>query len=174
MSNVIDFKSRQKLNLDSNLASNLARGETPAEIIDLTEKRSAIIASERRQVRRTILREFLSAFVLVPRRGLLKIDLYDISENGLSFDTDRAGGQYAVGEEIAMRVYLAQDTYFPFTVKIANVRVIEDEGTFRHGVIFQKESLNSDALTHFVRFIESVSASLQTDRGDIIASSIVR
>jgi hypothetical protein len=69
---------------------------------------------------------------------------------------------------------LAQDTYFPFTVKVANVRVIEDEDSLRHGVIFQKESLNSEALTHFVRFLESVSASLQTDRGDIIASSLTR
>ena len=170
MSNVIDFKSRQKLTSTSNLAT----GVEPAAVIDIVGKRSEIIESERRQVRRTILSEFLSAFVLVPRRGLLKINLYDISENGLSFDVEKSSGQFAIGEEIAMRVYLAQDTYFPFTVKVANVRLIEDEDSLRHGVIFQKESLNSDALTHFVRFLESVSASLQTDRGDIIASSLVR
>ena len=170
MSNVIDFKSRQKLNATG--AAVTHAGDAP--VIDMTEKRNEIINSERRRVRRTILSEFLSAFVLVPRRGLMKVNLYDISENGLAFETDLEAGRFQAGEELAMRVYLSNDTYFAFTIDVANVREIGDESTYRHGAVFRKDSMNQEALTHFVRFVESVSASLQTDRGDIVVSSLAR
>ena len=168
MKNVIEFRGRRK-------ETTTARGtHATAEVIDMTEKRNEILSAERRQVRRTILQEFLGTFALVPRRGLMRVNLYDISENGLSFDVDAAAGKFIVGEEVAMRVYLAHETYFPFTVKVSNVREIADENTFRHGVNFQKDTLNAEALRHFTRFLESVSASLQTDNGDIIASTLVR
>ena len=32
--------------------------------------------------------------------------------------------------------------------------------------------MNEDALKHFVRFIESVSASLRTDSGDVMVSNL--
>lgn len=168
MKNVIEFKGRRKEN------TSTTRAHAPAEVIDMTEKRNEILSQERRQVRRTILREFLGTFALVPRKGLMRVNLYDISENGLSFDVDVAAGKFMVGEEVAIRIYLSQETYFPFTVKVSNVRHLVDEGTFRHGVNLQKDTLNGEALLHFTRFLESVSASLQTDRGDIIASTLVR
>ena len=146
----------------------------PAAVIDMTEKRNEILNQERRQVKRTILSEFVGAFVLIPRKGLLKVNLYDISENGLAFDVEAEAGHFALGEEVAMRVYLNQQTYFPFVVRIQNVRAEEEEGNFRHGANFQKGTMNEEALHHFVKFIETVSASLQSDGGDIMVSSIAR
>jgi hypothetical protein len=125
-------------------------------------------------VKRTILSEFIGAFALVPRKGLLKVALFDISDNGLAFDVSEAAGHFSVGEEVAMRVYLNQQTYFPFVVKIQNIRGIDDEATFRHGAGFVKGTINDEALHHFVRFIETVSAQLQTDKGDLKVSSSVR
>lgn len=146
----------------------------PAAVIDMTEKRNEILNEERRQVKRTILSEFVGAFVLIPQKGLFKVNLYDISENGLAFDVEAEAGHFALGEEVAMRVYLNQQTYFPFVIRIQNVRAIEEEDTFRHGANFLKGTMNEEALHHFVKFIETVSASLQSDGGDIMVSSIAR
>ena len=37
-----------------------------------------------------------------------------------------------------------------------------------------KDSANQEALEHFIRFMESVSASLKTDHGDVIVSNLDR
>ena len=71
-----------------------------------------------------------------------------------------------------MRVYLSQDTYFPFIVKIQNFRVLNGEGSCRHGANFIKGTVNDEALFHFVKFIETVSASLEKDSGDIMVSGL--
>ena len=145
-----------------------------APVIDMTEKRNEILSQERRKVKRTLLSEFVGAFVLVPAKGLMKVTLYDISENGLSFDVEEVAGHFALGEEVAMRVYLNQQTYFPFVTTIQNIRTIADENVYRHGVNFVKGTINDEALFHFVKFIETVSASLHGDEGDIVVSNLTR
>ncbi|MBX3021559.1 MAG: PilZ domain-containing protein [Bdellovibrionales bacterium] len=172
MKNVIDLTRRLKKESKSKAAKG--KGTTAAAVIDMTEKRAEIIEQERRQTKRTILSEFIGAFALVPRKGLLKVNLYDISENGMGFDVSEAAGHFSVGEEVAMRVYLNHETYFSFVVKIQNIRGIDDEMTYRHGGAFVKGSINDEALHHFVRFVETVSAILQIDHGDLQVSSVVR
>lgn len=138
----------------------------------MTEARQEILSRDRRDVKRTILTEFVGAFVVLPEKGLLKAALYDISDNGLSFDLELMEGGFVAGEEVAMRVYLNHTTYFPFTIRISHSRAVEDEGVVRHGAGFVKGSMNDVALHHFVKFIENVSASLKTDSGDIVVSHI--
>jgi hypothetical protein len=176
MKNVIDLTGRLGKS-DATEAAKKAKAKgkkSDAPVIDMTEKRAEIISQERRKVKRTILAEFIGAFTLVPRKGLLKVTLYDISDNGLAFDVSENAGHFSVGEEVAMRVYLNQQTYFPFVVKIQNIRGIEDENTFRHGANFVRGTINDVALHHFVRFIETVSASLEVDNGDLQVNSVVR
>lgn len=141
-------------------------------MLNITEARQEILSRDRRNVKRTILTEFVGAFSVLPEKGLMKVSLYDISDNGLAFDLPLEGGGFAHGEEVAMRVYLNHSTYFPFTVTVSNVRAIEDEGVVRHGATFVKGSMNDVALHHFVRFIENVSASLKKDSGDVLVSNI--
>ena len=170
--NVIDFKARRNLRKK---AANPAGGLTPtakAPVVDMTERRAERLMQDRRKVRRTILTEFIGAHVVVPREGLMKVSLYDVSEDGLSFDLGSEAGGFQAGEEIAMRVYLNYETYFPFLVKVHHVRSIDDEGVFRHGATFVKGTVNEEALHHFVRFIETVSASLETDSGDVTVSRL--
>jgi hypothetical protein len=145
-----------------------------APVIDMTEKREEIIQAERRKVKRTILQEFVGAMALVPRKGLMKVTIYDISENGLAFDVEDEAGHFKNGEEVAMRVYLNQQTYFPFIVTIQNIRQLGDERVYRHGAGFVKGTINDEALHHFIKFIETVSASLQSDDGDIVVSNLTR
>lgn len=168
--NVINFTERRQAK-----QRNESQTETlpsNAAVVDMTERRLEILKQERREVRRTILTEFVGAFVVVPQVGLIKVALYDISDNGIAFDMEARSGQFKSGEEVAVRVYLNQQTYFPFIVKIQNVRHESDEDVYRHGANFLKDSINDKALFHFVKFIENVSAALERDSGDVMVSNL--
>ena len=80
-SNVIPLKPIKK---KAKLKAQAVTG--PAQVLDMVERRQEMIRSERRRARRNILSEFISAWVVVPERGLLEVALYDISNDGLSFD----------------------------------------------------------------------------------------
>lgn len=167
MGNVIDIRARLK---SSN--NNEALAEGSASVTDITEKRTEMLKEDRRQVKRTILTEFIAVHTVVPGMGLMKVALFNINTDGLAFDIESARGHFQVGEEVAMRVYLNHQTYFPFIVKVRHVTEIADEGMHRHGAEFVKDTINDVALHHFVKFIENVSASLKHDGGDVLVSNI--
>ena len=143
-----------------------------ASVTDIGARRQEIIQEERRSVKRTILSEFIGVHMIVPGQGLQKCSLYDISEKGIAFDLEKKQGQFHSGETVAMRVYLNHKTYFTFVIGVKSVRYIEDEGVYRHGASFVAGTMNEEALMHFVKFIESVSAGLKTDSGDVIVSNL--
>ena len=179
MKNVFDMTERLKKQAKGKLNSGapvpvISAKSPSAPVIDMTEKRNEILSQERRRVKRTILSEFIGAFVLVPDKGLLKVSLIDISENGLAFDVEAGAGHFGLGEDIGMRVYLNQQTYFKFIVNVQNIRAVAEENLFRHGVNFVKGTINDQALHHFVKFIETVSASLHGDEGDLMVSNLTR
>lgn len=146
--------------------------EGRASVVDIVEKRQEMIDEERRSVKRTILTEFIGVHAVVPGSGLQKCALHDISVNGVAFDLAKNQGSFKVGEEVALRVYLNHRTFFSFLVKIRSQRFVEDEAVFRHGAAMVQGSFNLEAIEHFIRFMESVSASLKTDRGDVIVSNL--
>ena len=170
--NMQEFRNEEVVGSENEKATTREKITSVHPVLDMTERRATIINEERRQVKRTILNEFIGANVVVPERGLLKIALHDISVDGLAFDLEPDAGQFNVGDDIAVRVYMNQYTYFPFSVKVRNVRYIEDEGVYRHGSELLKGELNEKALFHFVSFLETVSASLSTDNGDVTVSNI--
>ena len=166
MGKVLEFNTRLRSQ------NSLEKNAKVAEVHDITEARQEILSRDRREVKRTILTEFVGAFVVLPEKGLMKVALYDISENGLAFELDMLEGAFQNGDEVAMRVYLNHTTYFPFTIRVSNGRLIEEENIVRHGANFVKGTMNDVALHHFVKFIETVSASLKTDTGDVLVSHI--
>jgi hypothetical protein len=173
-SNIIDLKpflKKQKKN------SHHAKKAAP--VIDMEEKREEFLSQERRDRRRTILTEFIGAFIVLPSQGpknggLQKVTLYDISENGVSFDMDPSVGQLRSGDELAMRIYLSQKSYFSFTIKVINTRFEKDEEVYRQGCQFLRDSLNKDALFYFVKFVEAVTLNMKTDLGDLLTHSSKR
>jgi PilZ domain len=167
--NVIDL---QKHRTKKTKSTKLRTGTMSSEIVDITEMRQEMIAEERRGVKRTLLTEFIGLHLIVPNRGLTKCTLYDISENGLAFEMPTELGQFKTGEMVALRVYLNHQTYFPFVVQINNVRFLDEEGAYRFGGAFQKDTINDIALFHFSKFIENVSAYLKTDHGDVLVSNL--
>jgi hypothetical protein len=168
--NVIDLQKHR-----AKKTKSTKKGVTNADlapIVDITEKRQEMIAEEKRGVKRTLLTEFIGVHLVVPNKGLTKCALYDISENGCAFDMPPEYGVFPTGETVAMRVYLNHQTYFPFIVKISSVRPIEEEGIIRFGGAFLKDTINEQALFHFSKFIETVSAYLKTDHGDVLVSNL--
>ncbi len=174
MGKVLDLTARlnEKSHLKNLTSAVQLNFKNMAQVVDMTAAREEIISEERREVKRTILTEFVGAFIVVPNHGLVRVSLYDISLKGLSFDMDSQFGRLTIGEDVAMRIYLNHTTYFPFTTKVTNVRYLDEEGVVRHGVGYLDDSVNSIALQHFVQFIENVSMSLKRDDGDIIVSHI--
>ncbi|MGE0634426.1 MAG: PilZ domain-containing protein, partial [Pseudobdellovibrionaceae bacterium] len=124
MGQLIDITARlkQKANESENVkkTSSLKNQKAAkAPVFDLEEPRLKKKEEERREVKRTILSEFISAFVVLPEKGLKKVAIYDISDSGVSFDVPMEDGAFAKGEEIALRIYLNQLTYYPFIVRVA-------------------------------------------------------
>lgn len=165
--NVIDLKSRRK-----NEEPARSRVESEGHVLDMTERRNEMLTHERRKVRRTILTEFIGAHVVVPERGLQRVIIYDISDEGIAFDIELGAGKFSAGDEVGFRLYMNHQVFFPFVITVANVREIPEEGVTRHGCQFAKGTLNDVALHHLVKFIETVSAGLKTDNGDVMVSGL--
>jgi hypothetical protein len=168
VSNVIDFTSRKKVQGAVQASSEA----TSAEVLNIADLRSKIISEDRRQVKRTILTEFIAMHIIVPNFGVMKVALYDITEHGVSFDLPLQHGRYNVGDNVEMRIYMNQQTYFKIQTKVAHVTEVSDEGISRHGCEFLAESTNMEALSHFVKFLECVTANLRRDSGDVLVTKI--
>jgi hypothetical protein len=180
MGDIIDIRgrlksqnsSRKELSSNATDKINMKAAREKGEILDMTQRRQEILKAERRRVKRTILREFIGAFAVIPQKGLLKVAMHDISETGLAFDLPEDCGHFNKNEEISVRIYLNKTTYFNFVTRITNVRFIDGEGIIRHGARFVKGTVNDVALHHFVKFIEHISASLKRDSGDVMVSNL--
>lgn len=176
--NVLPFKKglkRKKNPVDSRFFNSpsptvLHKGESP--VIDLSERRMAMINQERREVKRTILSEFVGSWVVIPGSGLQKCTLYDISETGLAFDVELKHGLFEISEKVPVRIYLNQYSYFTFESTVENRREIDGLEVARYGATFKQTGENGESLYHFVRFLETVSAHLSTDSGDKIVTQV--
>lgn len=167
---VLTFPNRKKQN--QAIAKESSENVADASIVDIGAKRQEMIQEERRSVKRTILTEFIGVHTVVPGAGLQRCTLHDISVNGVAFDLMKRQGHFQAGEEIVMRVYLNHKTYFGFVVCIRSCRYVKEEEVFRHGASLVTGSVNQEAIEHFIRFIESLSANLKTDHGDVIVSNL--
>lgn len=166
MGKVIDLTTRLKT------MSTTAPARSFADVLSYEEQKKLILVHERRNIKRTILSEFISAMVVIPEKGLIRVGIYDISENGVSFDLEQDQGAFAVGEQLSMRVYLNHKTYFPITITVKHVTAEPSEGVVRHGTEFPQNAQNDAALQYFVKFIETVSLGLKKDEGDLMAPKI--
>lgn len=167
MGKVIDITTRIKENKKVNMAQ-VVINESAEAPMDLTAKIDEKRNKDRRHVERIILNGLFGAKVVIPREGLLKVKILDISSGGLGFEVDQEHGTFKPGDTVAMRIYFNQETYFPFLVKINSVKEVLDEGRSvqRHGAGFASE--NRDAIDHFVRFLDLVTVGMKTDKGDLL------
>ncbi|MEI7973574.1 MAG: PilZ domain-containing protein [Bdellovibrio sp.] len=171
MGKVLDLNSRLEAKKHQK-SSPIPALETEEHLVNLGEMREKKIQEDRREVKRTILTEFVALHAVLPGFGLFRVLLSNINERGLAFDIEESKGSFRAGDPIELRVYLNHQTYFPIQVKVKHVQKGESEGLIRHGCEFLEDSLNEEAVQHFVAFLESVTASFRRDTGDVLVSKI--
>jgi hypothetical protein len=170
MSNVLPFRSKPRT--ESTTSALKDHNQQDAQVLDVTERILAGQSDDRRVVKRVVLNEFISAHVFVPGRGLLRVILKDIHDDGLAFEVDEREGEFSRLEVLEVRFYMNHETYFRFNVQVAHSSLNTDDGMHRHGCRFVKDTINDVALHHFIGFLQNIAASLKTDRGDRTVSNI--
>ena len=175
-SKVIEISKKRTLQSQKSQNTQKEPSNYKTQIIDFktlhSQRYQPVHLKERRQVERTLLSELIKGMVIVPEKGLLEVELYDISKEGLSFNVDTIRGGFKVGEELALRVYLNRNTYFPLVVHVKHVTMDHHENVIRHGVEYTKEAQNFSSIDHFVNFVLAASEGLKIDEGDFIVGPI--
>lgn len=172
MGDILKFPGAKGDKKQTSAMATTTDSQPEGQLLDVTQRIQDRQSEDRRQVKRVVLNEFISAHVYVNGRGLVKITIKDIHDGGLAFDIDERQGQFTRGETLEVRFYLNHETYFKFNVQVAHASTVEAEGVHRHGTAFIGESLNNVALHHFTQFLQTISASLRTDTGDRTVTNI--
>jgi len=144
----------------------------PEKIVDITNILREHGARDRRRAQRVVLGHLVSSHVVLPKFGLAQVAIRDIDKGGLAFEMDSFLGAFQKGDQLEMRFYLNGQTYFKINIVVAYSALDEELGVSRHGARFIAESLNQEALQHFIQFLRTVSVSLQTDRGERVVSNL--
>ena len=124
--------------------------------------------NRRKSLRRPILDTFFIS-VVIPKHGLYKLHVFDMSENGIGCEIDATEIEELStvfptkeGEIIDLRFYINQSLFIPLVVKL--IRIQKINSTHRIGFEIQdKESKNYQALSSFVKLIDSMANIIQFD-----------
>lgn len=82
--------------------------------------------AERRRTQRRPIIESFSMFCVVPSKGVHRLQVHDVSDNGIGFDFDTEGEELETfplksGEKLTVHLYLNQSLYLPLAVRIVRV-----------------------------------------------------
>lgn len=119
------------------------------------------MSQERRKSKRRPILDSFSLFVVIPKKGPLKLRIHDVSDTGLSFDVDTEGDEAAsfplkIGETFEVHLYLNQSLYLPLQIRIA--RLSEKDSIRQVGAEYaEKGSKEFDAFRGFVQMIDHVT-----------------
>lgn len=171
---VIEFPNRI-LNFSQSTTEsfvNPSEANQPQNVVDLTTLIREQGAADRRKVQRVVLGHLIASHVVLPNLGLVQVTIRDVDETGLAFEMESFLGRFTKGDQVELRFYLNGQTYFRVHVEVAYSSIDEQTGQSRHGSRYTEESLNQEALLHFIQFLRTVSVSLQTDRGERVVSNL--
>ncbi len=82
--------------------------------------------SERRKARRRPVLDSFSLFLAIPKKGPHRLQILDISEQGIGFALDADGEAEAdfpvkTGETLEIHLYMNQSLYLPLHVQVARI-----------------------------------------------------
>jgi hypothetical protein len=170
--NSIKFDFKNEESEKTFCAPDIENATTSEKVVDVTHLLGEQGAQDRRKAQRVVLSHLIASHVVLPHFGLAQVAIRDIDEGGLAFEMDSFFGAFQKGDELEMRFYLNGQTYFRVGIVVAYSAMDEEFGVSRHGAKFLPDSLNQEALKHFIQFLRTVSVSLKTDRGERVVSNL--
>ena len=134
------------------------RRKSSRDVVDIGEFRSKKLEERRRNVERILFRNLLGVYSVIEGEALAGVQLIDISQAGMAFQTPWRPGQdrpFQVGDQITLRLYFGQETFLPCGVKIKNSQEVLEAGQtyLRYGAELDKEFKSFEAVSAFIDFI---------------------
>src|SRR5579885_2681962 len=89
----------------------------------MTKKATKADGAERRRSARQPILDSFSLFVVVPKKGIHRLPIHDVSAEGIGFDLDTEGESPSdfpvkVGETLELRLYLNQSLFLALEAKV--------------------------------------------------------
>ncbi|MCO5143826.1 MAG: PilZ domain-containing protein [Oligoflexia bacterium] len=134
----------------------MPKGINNQRVISLSSVRKEKIEEKRRDYERVVFKSNFGVFTYHEESGLNAIEVLDISEGGLQFQTpERSALKLDVGQIIPIRFYFATDHYITIDVKVVRSFIALENGTavHRYGCLLDKGMASYAAIFHFVQFI---------------------
>jgi hypothetical protein len=134
----------------------MGRNTSTDRVINLTSVRQEKIEEKRREYERVVFRSNFGVFVFNEETGLDAIEIVDISEGGIQFQTpEKSHLKLQVGDVVPVRLYFATDHYISIDVKVVRSFTALENGSavHRYGCLMDKGMASYSAIYHFVQFI---------------------
>jgi hypothetical protein len=116
---------------------------------------------ERRRSKRRPILDTFSLFCVVPKKGVHRLQVHDISDLGLGFDLDIDGESFdefpvKPKEKLDVQLYLNQSLYLTLKVEVA--RIEDSRGVRRVGAEFTDKTSNAHkAYAAFLQMLDLLS-----------------
>ena len=110
---------------------------------------------DKRKYKRKKIEKFLGSHLLDKNGEEHPVNVFDISENGMSIDI-LPGTDIKIksGDTVAIRFYLTEDNYIHLESKVASVKELKAEECKRIGVSFRARGITDITMYHIVQLIE--------------------
>lgn len=121
---------------------------------------------ERRKVRRRPILATFSVFCVVPRKGVHRLPIHDVSEQGIAFDLDTEGEdlqdfRVTTGETLDVQFYLNQSLFLPLSVKV--IRVEDGPAVRKVGAELIPGGKGHEAFLSFVAMLDAVGEFMEAN-----------
>jgi hypothetical protein len=126
---------------------------------------------ERRKTRRRPILETFSFFCVVPKKGMHRLLIHDVSDQGIGFDLDAEGEEDQTfslksGEALDVHLYINQSLYLPLSVKVARIEERNVGGRVRRiGAEFSVKDKGYEAFGAFLAMLDSIVDVAQIQQG---------
>ena len=134
----------------------MGRNFSKLTVVNLSSVRQELIEEKRREYERVVFRSSFGVFTYHEDGGLNAIEIVDISEGGMQFQTpEKSALKLNVGDTIPVRLYFATEHYISIDVKVVRSFTALENGTavHRYGCLMDKSMASYSAIYHFVQFI---------------------
>ena len=134
----------------------MGRTNSMERVINLSSVRQEKIEEKRREYERVVFRSNFGVFVFNEQTGLDAVEIVDISEGGMQFQTpEKSHLRLQTGDTVPVRLYFATDHFISIDVKVVRSFSALENGSavHRYGCLMDKGMASYAAIYHFVQFI---------------------